>query len=183
MPYTIADHAHNYAAWCAATAARRGLPKGNGPLVSALEASDLPALLNGPPDLWPATDTDFAASHSDWCQQVMAIVDKALGADGACSFGRAAKLVAIYIKTRVVVGDLAANPFARVAHPPIDRILLQNLASDPQFPVHVRQLWRGTTWTTLSEAEYAVVIESLRMVVGEEPWWTIEQYWSPVQEN
>lgn len=181
MPYDIEDHQHNYAAWCAATAARRGLSGGNPPLIAALAVCDLRAMLDGLQGTWPQTDAQYAAAHQTWCRQIMHHVDAAVGKPGACSFGRSAKTVAIYIKTRVIVAGHDATAFAHVAYPPVDRILLQNLARDTRFPPVIRRFWRATAWTQLDEADYGLVLESLRDVVGREPFWTLERYWNPLE--
>ena len=49
------------------------------------------------------------------------------------TFGKAAKLLAIYLKSMIIVGGHHESPFARVAAPPIDEILLRRLAADHSF--------------------------------------------------
>lgn len=41
------------------------------------------------------------------------------------SFGRAAKLIAIYLKTTIVLSGAENTTLGRVIHPPIDSILLK----------------------------------------------------------
>src|SRR5690606_30898398 len=75
------------------------------------------------------------------------------------------ELVAVYLKSMVVVGPSPDSKLAAVAHPPIDRILLQNLAAAHGRGPHFKK-WRLTAWTSLSEAEYYSLIADLRDVLA-----------------
>jgi hypothetical protein len=98
------------------------------------------------------------------------------------TYGRAAKLVAVYLKAMVIMGDLVDTPFGRSMHPPIDRLLLQKLASAPQIQSTHKTEWRNTNWTQLSEPEYYELVAQLREVVaGDAPFWMLEEYWSPTE--
>lgn len=102
------------------------------------------------------------------------------------TFGHAAKAVAIYLKTIVVCGGHDQTPLARIAHPPIDRILLRTLARDRKFPFPLkaqalekaRKLWRHTNWTEMDRVIYDEVIESLREAgLDEGGFWRVERWW------
>ena len=69
----------------------------------------------------------FDRRHRQWCLAVVDSLEKAGIAN--VTFGRAAKLIAIYLKSVVVLGPSSGTAFARIAHPPIDSILLRNLAA------------------------------------------------------
>jgi hypothetical protein len=56
------------------------------------------------------------------------------------TFGHAAKLVAVYLKSMVVL-DQPYTPPARVAYPPIDRPLLQKLARAPHIQSPYKREW------------------------------------------
>lgn len=174
--YTPSVHAHRYAAWCAARASGRGLEGSTNAVIrDALEASDLPADLDSP-DAWPATSSAFDARHITWCEQVLTHMH-ARGVVDA-TFGRAAKVVAIYLKTRVVCGGQHDRPLGQLAHPPIDRVLLQALARDRRFSRAHRALWRQTRWTALDASAYGEIIHSLREEnLDEGGFWRVERWW------
>ena len=97
----------------------------------------------------------------------------------AATFGRAAKLIAIYLKSMVVLAGRHETPLGRTLHPPIDSILLTALADDEDagFRDASRQLWRRTRWTKLDETDYAEIIQSMRTERLDDPFWGIERYW------
>ena len=88
------------------------------------------------------------------------------------SYGRAAKIIAVYIKTIATIRDGKSN-LARVAHPPIDRILLTNLHKE--YP-HLET--NKINWTQLNEQKYFKLIDELR-AINVEYFWELERYWSP----
>ena len=64
---------------------------------------------------------------------------------------------------------------ARTAHPPVDRILLRNIAKANPNLRHFAQV----NWTTLSENQYFEVVNNLRDVLDEGvPFWEMEKYWT-----
>jgi hypothetical protein len=76
----------------------------------------------------------------------------------------------------VVLPDLGSEE-ASYVHPPIDRILLQNIAKDPEVDAERSRTLRSVSWTTLSEAAYFDLISILSDVNGDRPFWKIEEYW------
>ena len=71
------------------------------------------------------------------------------------------------------------TPFGRLLHPPIDRILLQQLAADPVDPATHRVAWRGIRWTQLNADDYFQLIHELREGGLDQPaFWAIERYWA-----
>ena len=94
------------------------------------------------------------------------------------TYGRAAKMVAIYLKTRVVCSLDHESPLRELAHPPIDWVLLKALAADDSFSKAHRALWRQTKWTRLDAPAYARVIESLRVEgLDSGGFWRVEKWW------
>jgi hypothetical protein len=80
----------------------------------------------------------------------------------------------------VVTGAPSDVPFARLAHPPVDRVLLQALSRDTAFAAAHLRLWRETRWTQLSEEEYFTIIGTFREEGLDRPaLWQIERYWQP----
>ena len=89
------------------------------------------------------------------------------------SYGRAAKIISIYIKTAVIIRDSGKGSIAKYAHPPIDAILLTNLHRE-----HKNIDVSTIKWTQLSEANYFKLIEKLR-TIEVEYFWELEKYWIP----
>ena len=175
--YSLSDHRHLYGVWCAARAAQRGLKGGsNAVLRRALESTELCELMEHDPETWPATSVEFDEHHKRWCRDIITTLELE---DVDVSYGRAAKLVSIYVKTIVIVGGFNETEFARVAHPPVDSILLTALSKSDEGTDEVRRLWRTTVWTKLDEASYFDLIETFRDANLDDPFWMIERYWSP----
>src|SRR5450755_4604971 len=117
MSYTIAMHQHRFAAWAAARAAQRGLT-GTYTVINALEGCGVVTVADIANN-WPATAAAFDNAHRDWCR---ALLKRLLSAGIAkATYGRAVKIIAIYLKSRIVLGGHHDTAFARVIHPPIDR--------------------------------------------------------------
>lgn len=87
--------------------------------------------------------------------------------DVPASFGRAAKLIAIYLKGMVILTGNAETSQARVFHPPIDGILLRNMCKATDVQSAHKTSWRKLKWTALSEDEYYRLIDQLRMCIVE----------------
>ncbi|TVQ30178.1 MAG: hypothetical protein EA376_13895 [Phycisphaeraceae bacterium] len=174
MPYTLFEHRHRFAIWAAARAAQRGFTSVR-VLRDALESTDIAAFLRDPASL----ETDQAAfdgRYRGWCIAALGFLENAGVANS--TFGRVAKLVAVYLKSMVITGPHAESRLAGVIHPPIDAILLKNLArseAGSQFP----QRWRTMRWTMLDEQAYSTLIAELRRVLPEgEPFWKLEEHWT-----
>lgn len=175
--YDHFQHRHNFAVWAAARAAQRKWKSATVPrLRFALEASGIVEFLRRP----QASNTDkvaFDRLHPRWCNAIM----EHLGQQGVCNatYGRAAKLVAIYLKAMVVVGPEANSRLAHVAHPPVDRILLQNASRATDIRVPHKREWSRQKWTELDEDVYFRLIDQLRECLSDdEPMWHLEKYWT-----
>jgi hypothetical protein len=171
MRYDIYQHRHNFAVWAAARASQRRLTTVD-TLRKALESSEVVAFVRD--QVSEEIDSEvFAAKHRSWCEEIVRFLLDA-GVMNA-TFGRAAKLVAVYLKSMVVIGPFADSDLARVAHPPIDRILLRNLARAEGLEVGLRTMLRTTNWTDLDRVAYYALIEALPKLV---PFWKLEEYWT-----
>lgn len=99
------------------------------------------------------------------------------------TYGRLAKIIAVYLKATVIMAGFHDTIFARVIHPPVDSILLQTLSSclrDSTAAKDHLKTWKAVRWTQLDEHHYFELIESLRSVLPREtPLWKLEQYWNP----
>ncbi len=176
MEYTIEEHSHRFAAWTAARAVQRGFSMATTEVVRvAIGAARLRELVDERED-WPASPEAFDRVHRERCGLLMESFSSQ-GVDGA-TYGRAAKIIAVYLKTRVVLGGQHDHVFGRIAHPPIDRLLLQSVSRDPAMPRDLRRICRRSKWTGLAEKEYFDLIAILRRAKLAEPsFWRLERYW------
>lgn len=180
MPYDLFTHRHNFAVWAAARAAQRGFT-GVQNLKEALEASGVQRFLPDP-EFLNTTCNSFEELHKSWCAAIVASLNAR--AIQNVTYGRAAKLLAVYLKSMVIVGGSAYSPIARCIHPPIDRRLLQALAGEPRYEEQKGTVWRQTNWTQLNEEEYYKLIKQLRASLPTEiPFWMLEEYWTSSDEE
>ena len=172
MTYSHFQHRHNFAVWCAARAVQRGFVKSPF-LKNALEKSGVVEFIKNNEGRSLSQD-DFDKRHETWCESILQTweKDKIKGA----SYGRAAKLLAVYIKSMIVVQN-DQNKLSDVAHPPIDRIILQNISKDENIEHPNRAGWKEINWTKLTRSEYKRLINDFRQVFDGKPFWIIEKYW------
>lgn len=166
--YTTRLHRHNFAAWAAARATQRNFTTTEN-LKTALESSDIQGFVES-----PCGRDEFADHHREWCRSICKHLSSVEVSDA--TYGRAAKLVAVYLKSMVVLPDLSSEE-AFYVHPPIDRILLQNIAKDPEVDSGRSQMLRSTSWTKLSETDYFDLVSVLSDINGDRPFWKLEEYW------
>jgi hypothetical protein len=178
MSYEIDKHRHHFSVWAAARATQRGFSADVGTLRKALETCGIVEFLKA--EVRDEINTArFDELHRKWCMAIISTLKTANGGSiRDVKFGRATKLIAVYIKCVVVLGPHSETAFARIAHPPIDGILLRNLARSDVNAKHKRE-WAKTTWTTLSDAQYYDLINQLRQVLdADEPFWKLERFWT-----
>lgn len=176
MPYTIEEHNHRLAAWAASTSAsasplcRFKVHQG----VAVLEASGFDVSFSSPERL-PEPDA-LAAKHREWRD---AVIEAATTNGLVFTHGIAAKLINCYLKVRFVCGGHHTDQRVQALHPPIDEVLLKELAA-VNFGGNAR-LWRGfrkARWSKFDSATYEAVIEQVRdSLPANEPLWKIEEYW------
>lgn len=175
MPYNHFEHRHRFAIWAAARASQRAFTTIEN-LRNALESTDVQAFILNPESLHTNAQS-YDVHHRIWCNKIVEYLSD-IGVKKS-TFGRAAKLISVYIKAMIVVGEGAESSLATVAHPPIDRVLLQNLASSRELESQYKEIWRSTAWTKLDENGYYQLLGTLRSVIPENrPWWELEQYWT-----
>lgn len=179
MAYDINDHRHRFSVWAAARAAQRGFSNVV-TLRGALESCGVVEFI-ARADLDDIDDTRFDALHRRWCRSVVAFLKKA-GIRNV-RFGRAAKLIAMYLKSVVVLGPDCKKAFARMAHPPIDGILLRNLAKSEVKSEH-KAKWAKIKWTKLDAERYYELVTELRETLGpKEPFWKLERFWTVTNKS
>ncbi len=170
MNYTFNDHLHNFAVWTAARASQRGFTKTEN-IKSAIDATELIELIN---KKGQTNIEDFDNFH----RKTARIIIRQLKRKGIeTTYGRAAKIIAVYIKTAIVIRDSGKSALAKIAHPPIDNILLTNLNK-----TNKNLGLSGIKWTLLTEKEYFGVITKLR-TLNLKYFWELEKHWTPVQKG
>jgi hypothetical protein len=177
MKYSHFRHRHNFAVWCAARAVQRGFAK-TPVLKEALERSGIVCFIKQYEDE-TISQEKFDQLHAEWCDSILQTWQEK-NVKGI-SYGRAAKLIAVYIKSMVVVNNGESN-LSRVAHPPIDRMILQNISKDKLIIHPNRPNWRAINWTELDKTQYLILICDFRNVLQEKPFWHLEQYWTITNE-
>lgn len=182
MGYDHFEHRHRFAVWAGARASQRGLKSATITILrEALEHTDIRDFIKNPISL-NIEGESFDRLHRKWCNEIVHFL-KGKTIEGA-TFGRAAKFVAIYIKSMIIVGAESNSRLAAVAHPPIDKILLTKLAGDEEIKSVHKPLWRSTFWTKLNEREYYDLLETLRATIKEgDPWWMIEEHWTVTDDQ
>lgn len=167
--YTFSEHLHRYSVWTAARAAQRNFTTTSN-IKEALEQVKLKETLAILAKMNNLNTEKYDAFHREVAKKLMAILSQKV--DNA-TYGRVAKIIGIYVKTSYVIPNPSLT-LSHVAHPPIDRILLQKLSrlKDGTFR-HLRK----KNWTELDEVDYFHLISELRPLVGTHPFWKLETYW------
>lgn len=166
IDYTFNTHLHNYAVWTAARASQRNFTTTQN-IAAAIDASGLRSFAENP------TVKDQAAFDQVHVQTAKALIKQFASLGISCTYGRAAKIIAIYLKTSVIVPQRGEGLVCNLIHPPIDRILLQKLKSDGEKPS-----FKSINWTGLRQDAYFQLIDRLRNHPQKfEPFWSIEVNW------
>ncbi|HNP48725.1 MAG TPA: hypothetical protein PKL85_07790 [Bacteroidia bacterium] len=163
--YSFEEHVHRFAVWTAARAVQRNFTTTEN-IRKAIEQTELQNPFFRKDINSPEQYDNF---HKKTCDILISVFKKQ-GIDA--SYGRAAKIVAIYIKTAIVIPESGKSKLSKIAHPPIDRILLHNL--DSKYP---ELKLKSRNWTTLNKDEYFDLIQKFREDFGD-CFWKIEVNWS-----
>jgi len=188
MSYDIHQHQHRFAAWAAASAASVvGARFSVKSCVGWIEAIQLNELKR---DDLPEPEA-FDPKHLEWRN---GIIDAAGGEDfGAqqkgrketeMSHGQAAKIINVYMKARFLNPKNEKHPKVAAIHPPIDRLLLNEIIKKKalsQGDLKEIRSFRDAGWSKLNSHEYERLIEILRSLTNPRPFWTIEEYWPGFQ--
>ena len=166
MSYSFIDHIHNYSVWTAARASQRGFTTTKN-IKLAIEKTGLKELISPKVQLTPMQFDRFHRKTAN------IIIDHLKEKGVTTTYGRAAKIIAIYLKTAIVIRDSGESPLAKIIHPPIDSILLTNLHRK-----YDELGLSGIRWTKLTEEKYFDLIEKLR-TLNFNYFWKLEQYWTP----
>lgn len=153
MPYDLFEHRHRFSLWAAARATQRSFTSVEN-LRDALENCGIDNFLRNP-DALTMDEATFKKQHKIWCRSIFDFLKNRHIAK--VTYGRAAKLAAVYLKSMIIIGPNANTSLASVAHPPVDRILLQNLSRAPEIQSQHKRRWRTINWTELDEESYTIL--------------------------
>ncbi len=168
MEYSFSEHLHNYAVWTAARAVQRGYTTTKN-IKAAIDKTELSFLANKG---GIKTSEEFDNFHR---KTANILIKQLADLVVPTTYGRAAKIIAVYLKTSVVIRDRGKSHLSKIIHPPIDNILLTNLSKTN------RGLGLSNIkWTQLSEKEYFELIKKLR-TIQLDSFWKLEKYWTPIQ--
>lgn len=187
-----AEHRFRFATWAAATAASRSRAVCSFTVETGarlLRETPLKFLALGPH--WLPEPNSFDEVHHRWCFDLSRRDDRPEG----FNYGIAAKLVNVYTKALFLPAfgggwfhpydsSLVDNDYTRrceALHPPIDSILLRELALRDQGGLgrEWRQL-RDRRWSNFEEEDYFKAIRLMKQVTGNRPW-RIEALWQGYQ--
>ena len=83
----------------------------------------------------PKTDREFDKWHRHYGRRLLTELRKR---SPTATYGRAAKVMGIYLKSMAVLSGPKSTPLRQLAHPPLDDLLLSALARDAALPTEVR---------------------------------------------
>ena len=167
MSYTFSNHLHNYSVWTAARAVQRGYTTTKN-IKAAIEKTELSKFAE-------KSDIKSPSDFDHFHRQTSKILIQHLTNKGIhTTYGRAAKIIAVYLKTSIVIRDSGESVVAKIIHPPIDNILLSNLSKNNK-----KFGFSNIKWTQLSENEYFKLIDNLR-TLHFDSFWKLEKYWTPI---
>jgi len=170
--YTIETHKHRLAAWAASSASSAvknyRFPVSMG--TEILEQAGFTPEFSINNSLPSPENTD--PTHKEWREQI--IYASQQKHSHAFTHGIAAKLINCYLKVRFVCGGDHADSRVQAIHPPIDRLLLQDLAKELGGDW---KPYRIKAWSKFSSQEYQEVIDLIRLTIPNRPLWEIEKHW------
>jgi hypothetical protein len=168
--YDFNEHKHRYAVWTAARAVQRKFTKTNN-ISNAINKSGLRRFSENE-EVY--TVDHYDSEQKNWCTQLIQAFDE-MGIP--CSYGQASKIVAIYLKTAVVLPGNGLSPKSQVIHPPIDSILLRSISDHPRL-----SNLKSKRWTKFTSEDYEQLMGLIRANFGKFNW-TLEEYWKPQEEE
>lgn len=175
---------HRYAIWCAARASstkncRFRVEK----CASLIESSEKLRFFYKKNRQYLTNYKEFDNFHDVICSELTELANKMDISN--FKYGIAAKIVNIYLKTVVVIpmlkylSNLSENEKfeLRAIHPPIDRVLLKELAKKNVSGEADRwRRYKNIGWTNFSQMQYMECIKLLRSATDGKSW-SIEKYW------
>lgn len=199
--YDIFEHRHRFAAWAAGRAySRRGPGHDMSTAMKLLTLSGLSSLKT--PDDLPEPDKVDAfldklivavmrvASEITYLRKSKSgnTVENQL----LCSYGRAQKLVNIYLKSKLVCSGWETHASVVNLHPPLDSVLIKSMGSytwknrsqcSGARLAFERAQQLGNTWTSFDRATYDAYIDTIKIIQRNAPLWAIEWLWQPAKDT
>lgn len=177
--YSIQQHIHRFSVWTAARAASRSRLKNSEveAIIHHIRLEEQIAALRNQQELTSAAYAEWLKKTGEQC---IAFVQTSTFGDYQkryFSFGLAAKMIAIYIKTTEIIPSRGESMLSTIAHPPVDSILLSNIKR--QFP----GLTIPTNWSTFSCQKYFEVYAQIEKYNSGNPSWKLERWWSVSKNN
>jgi len=167
MEYTLKEHRHRFAVWASARAVQRGWTTTLkiSDVIHAVKLSDFAGTYKS-----LSGQQDFDDQHMTLCGKM---IDRFRVMNVEASYGRVAKIIAVYLKTSIIICTEVDNTKIRLIHPPIDRILLTNLPANINFD-EIKIL----NWTQLDKDAYWNMVKIIRQRLGIFDW-RLELAWHP----
>jgi len=168
----FADYLHNYAIWTASRAAQRGFTT-TAKISKAINAAKLRHEIHDSDIQW--TKDIFWERHQIWIEEMGISLRSSKVAEEKITYGRLAKVVAVYIKTSIILPNKGVGLLSGVAHPPIDRVLLKM-----KWATLKKNTFEALpAWTNLNKENYYKIINIL--IENDKPFWMIEKDWKPAE--
>jgi len=167
MAYSLEEHKHRFAIWTAARAVQRSWTTTSNisKVINSVNLLDFAKFIENKND-----ESSYDDLHIEVCEQMIKEFGKI---NIKASYGRVAKIVAIYLKAFIVIGSTFDNNIIEQIHPPIDRILLRNLPKNQRLNEISKR-----NWTHLDKAEYLELVKTIRDTLGYFNW-RLEEFWKP----
>ncbi|MCY7310620.1 MAG: hypothetical protein LH619_07570 [Chitinophagaceae bacterium] len=161
--YSIDEHTHRFALWTAARAVQRSFTTTE----NVKFAIDNSGLQNFVESSACESETQFDEFHKLCANKIM-LAFKVKNIDEV-SYGRAAKIIGIYLKTAIVIRSGGLDDRCSFIHPPVDRILLTKLSEFGEL-----NGLKNKNWTQLSKDGYWEIVDIIRK--SKFPFdWTLEE--------
>ena len=180
MTYTIEAHKHRFSAWAAGRAASvngcRFKVKQGKEIIEAVKLNLVAKTIDNLPQ-----PNDFDNQHRKWRNRIIDTASQKFQLP--FTHGVAAKLINIYLKSIFVCSVDNEDPRIKVIHPPIDRVLLNNLYKN-NFGMQDSE-WKTAKmigWSKLNSEQYESLISAIRQALPAcSGLWQIEEYWQGFQ--
>ncbi len=168
--YTIKEHIHQFSIWTAARASQRGLKD-----FKIKKLKDILENIDFKNQVEKYIKSDVNRINYEIFHKKIAneIIENSTKLKVKMTYGRASKVISIYLKTAIVIPNGGKGVVANTIHSPIDSILLKALSREYKKPN-----WKKLTWTKFTETEYWNLINDLeknKLPIN----WKLEQYWNP----
>lgn len=171
MLYDLNEHKHRYAIWTAARAVQRSFTTTT-KISYVINSINLRAFAESVSSLKNQSQFDFL--QKKWCHLIINEFDKL---QVPTTYGQASKIVAVYLKTSVIINSNGSEDYLKFIHPPIDRIIVKNL---PDIS-NLKELKR-LNWTKIDEQSYWDMVARIREQLKHFDW-RLEMLWSPEQTH